>query len=119
MREEPLRLARRAEVEAVDVLDTGGAKRTLGRGPQIQLPVAHDVVAECLPEGRRDLFPDLVAARADARADRGGEPPRAESADAGRHDAGEQAAPAGVQDSERRPATLAPRDRDRHAVGGE
>src|SRR3954447_15246298 len=100
MREEPLALARRAEIRPVDTLDAGGAQCALGRGPEIEPSVADDVVAERLAERGRHLFADVVAAGADARPDRRGEPARDESAHAGADDPGEQAAPACVQDRE-------------------
>ena len=96
------------------MLDTGRPERTLRRRPEIELPVADDVVAEGLAERRGDLLAHLVAARADARADRGGERARAERAHAGRDDAGEQPAPARVKDLDRR-AHRRPRARSRSA----
>src|SRR3954447_3588288 len=98
MREEPLALARRAEIRPVDTLDAGGAQCALGRGPEIEPSVADDVVAERLAERGRHLFPDLVAAGADAGTDRRSAAGRDESAQAGAYDPGEQAAPACVQD---------------------
>src|SRR5436853_6952337 len=118
VREESVGIARRADVEAVDAHDAGGPERALGRSPQIEPPVARDVVAERLAKRNRHLLPHLVAAGADARADRRGERASADCAHAGCDDAGEEAAPACVQDLERRPLAVRARDRDRHAVGG-
>src|SRR5436305_1947346 len=86
VREEPVGIARRADVETVDPLDAGGAEGALGRRPQIEPPVARDVVTERLAERNRHLLPHLVAARADARADRRREPARPGPPPAGRAD---------------------------------
>src|SRR5438552_6098460 len=122
MREVALAVARRALVEALDVLAAGGAERALGRRPQVELSVADDVGAERLAERLRDLLAHLVAARPDGRPDRSGERGAAvQRAHAGGDDAAEQSAPAGMQDPDRRPASPRgnARERDRQAVGGE
>src|SRR5262245_33577141 len=111
VREEELRVAGRAQVDALDLLDAGRAQRPLGRGPQVELAARDDVAAERLPERPGDLLPHLVAARADARADARGERAAAEGLGGGRRDPGEQPAPPRVDDGDRRVAVRA-RERD-------
>src|ERR1700716_3556854 len=99
MGEEPVAVAGCAQIEAVDVLDARSAQSALGRRPEIE-PAAfvHDVIPEGLAERRGDFVADLVAARTDAGTDHGCELACADRPDAGGHDAGEQAAPAGMED---------------------
>src|SRR5581483_564027 len=96
VREEAVRMTRRARVDAVDVLAARRAQRPVDAGPQIEPPVDGDVCAERLARGRGNLLPHLVAARADRGTDHRGELPRSERAHALRDDAGEQPAPADV-----------------------
>src|SRR5581483_9835657 len=121
VREEAVGVARRTDVDPVDVLATGRAERALDRRPEVEPRVADDVGTERLLRRRGDLFPDLVAARADRRADDGGGPAGAERTHALADHAGEQAAPADVEhgDCRTHPRMRPPRDRDRHAVGGD
>src|SRR3954470_21372886 len=77
VREEPVGVAARAEVDAVDGGDARAAQRALGRGPQVEHAAARQVGVEPL----RDLGSDLVAARADRRPDGGREPAAAERGD--------------------------------------
>src|SRR5437899_2093685 len=94
VREEAVAVAGGAQVEAIDVLDAGGAQRALGRRPEVEpAALVHDVLSECLPEGRCHLVAHLVAARTDARADRCYELAGADRPYAGSDDAGQQAAP--------------------------
>src|SRR5438067_8810426 len=118
VREEAVAFARRADVEAVDVLAAGRAQRALGRGPEVELAVTHDVLAEGLAERLRDLVADLVAARPDARPDRRAQAPPAERAHADADEPREEAAPARVEDLDGRLLALRARHRDRHAVRG-
>ena len=102
----------------MDLAHARGAERPLGRAPEVEPAVVHDSRAEPLAERIRHLLPDLVAARPDARADRGGEP-AAECRGAALDDPGEQAPPADVECGDRRPCAVRPCERDRQAVGGE
>src|SRR3954452_10787540 len=77
VREELLGIAARAEVDPLDAVDAGAAEGALGRRPEVEDPVARQVRVEPL----RHLGADLVAARADRRADGGGESPAAERPD--------------------------------------
>src|SRR5262249_52025988 len=94
VREEAVDVARSADVETAHALAACCSQRALGGCPEIELPVAHDVLAERLLERARDLVPHLVATRTDARADRRGEPVRPDRADTGGDDPREEAAPA-------------------------
>src|SRR4051794_13376946 len=99
------------------MLDAGGTQRALGGGPEIEMRVAaNDVLSERLAERPRDLFADLVTARPDARPDRRSDPAGAEHTHARADDPGEEAAPAGVQDADRRTIGVRSRKCDRHAV---
>src|SRR5688572_14005884 len=71
VREEELGIAEGAEVAAHRHLDALGLERALGRRPKVELPTVDDVVSERGRERLRDLGADVVAARADRRADRG------------------------------------------------
>ena len=75
---------------------------------------SHEARAEPSLERPGDLRADLVAARADRRADRGGELPVAERSAPGLDDPLEETAPAGVQNGERR---AGPRSPARRAIG--
>src|SRR5260370_4957217 len=119
MREETSPAARRAQVEAVDLFDTGRAQCALRRRPEVELAVADDVVAEGLAERRRDLVADLVAARPDARSDRGAQVPPTERPDAHADEPCEEAAPARVQDLHRGPRAVRACDGDRETVRGQ
>src|SRR5207248_710773 len=111
-------IARRAEVEALDLRDAGPTQRSLGRLPEVELPAPRDPGAEAPAVGDRDLLADLVAAGADRGADRGGDAP-AECSDARLDDPVDQPDPAGMQDADRRRGSVRTDERDRHAVGGE
>src|SRR4051794_16888142 len=119
VREEPLRRARRAEVDPVDARAAGGAKGAFGGAPEVELAVAHEPEAERATKRRRHLLAHLVAAGADPGPDDGAHEAAAECLHAGRGDAAEQPAPTRVQDGERGLAAVCPRKRDRQAVGGE
>src|SRR5689334_4338544 len=58
-----------AEVDTVDPLDAGRVKKLLGGGPQIQVSLRSDALAEAGAVARGDLFAHLVAAGADPRPD--------------------------------------------------
>src|SRR6266511_2181877 len=117
VREEELRVAARAEVDALDAFDAGRAKGALAARPEIEFAFVPDVVAEAFRERPRDLVPHLVAARADCGPDRR-RSGNADGAHALRDHAFEQTAPTRVQDREARLA-VGRRDRDRQAVGRE
>src|SRR4051794_9907394 len=113
VREEQLRVAPRAEVDAFDDGDAGAPQPTLGGAPQIEVPVEGQVGVE----ERRDILRDLVAARTDGRPDDRRLVPVAEHRGTGLDDAFREAAPARVQNGERA-RTVGPRDRDREAIRG-
>src|SRR5690348_2291510 len=69
MREEQLRAAHRAEVDAFDASDAGRAEEPFGRRPQVEPAVAREIRLEATG----DVGTDFVAARADRRSDRGGD----------------------------------------------
>src|SRR5258705_5049285 len=46
VREEQLREVARAEIDSFDTLDTGAVQRSLGRSPEVELPVYGQVVVE-------------------------------------------------------------------------
>jgi hypothetical protein len=117
VREEEVCATRRAEVEAVDARHARVAQRELGRSPEVQLSVPHDVFAEPRAERIADVVAHLVAARPDRRTDRGGERTVVERLHRGLDDAVEQTAPAGVHDRDRRRAVARARECDRQAVG--
>ena len=71
LREEEVRVAGGAEVEAVDARDAGRPQRALGGAPEVELPVADEAEAEGTAEGLGDVVTHVVAARADPGADRG------------------------------------------------
>ncbi len=102
----------------VDAIDAGRTERPLGARPEVEAAPAHDVGAETLPEGRSHLLSHLVTARADCGADRGRKRLRAERFRAGGDDAGEQAAPAGVEDGNGRCARVDTREGDGQAIRG-
>src|SRR4051794_2830556 len=115
VREEELRMARRAQVDALDVRAAGVAEGVLDRGREVEVAAAHDAGPEPCGERPGDLRTDLVAARTDRRADdRGGR--AAERRDASLHDALEEAAPARVQERQSRRVAVRPRDGDGSAV---
>src|SRR5581483_6940331 len=118
MREESRLVTRRAAADAVDAHDTGGAQRPLHGGGEVEASLADETEPERCPDGPRDVRVDLVAARADPRADRGGVDHPAERAHPVSDDSSEEAAPADVEERERRPALEAD-DRDRQAIGGD
>ena len=99
------------------LVDAGRAQRPLGRRPEVEACGRAARRRRTRRERLRDLRPDLVAARADRRADRGGLDAAAERAHALGDDPGEQTAPARVQDGDGRPAAVHARERDRQAVG--
>src|SRR5262245_5743942 len=103
--------ARGADVDALDGIDAGLAEEAFGDGPEVEVAPPHHGRAETRAVGVGDLVADLVAARADARPDRGGEALAAERRDARLDDALEEPLSAGVQQGERRIA-VAPRNRD-------
>src|SRR3954471_14472602 len=115
MREEELGVARRAEVEALDLVDAGFPQCALCRLRQVEVPSVHDPGAEALPVRLRDLLPHLVAARADRGTDRRGDL-AAERGDSRLRDAGEDAHSARVEDGDRRSGAVRAGERDRHAV---
>src|SRR6266545_3875375 len=65
VREEELRIARRAQVEAVDACDAGALELQLGGTPEVEPAGGYDRVAEAFAVRARNLVADLVAARAD------------------------------------------------------
>src|SRR5918911_4315850 len=109
--EEAVGFAGGAEVEPLDVVAARFAKRALGARPEVELAPRDDVGAEAGAERVGDVFSDLVAAGPDRRAD-----DRCRPAAERRHprldDAGEQAAPADVENGDRRPLAVRARDCD-------
>src|SRR5712691_5527042 len=116
VREEELRLARGAEVDALDLRSSGFAQHALAGAPQIEVAPVDDVAGEARAIRGADLVADLVAARPDTRADRGRHG-TVERRDAGGDDPLEQTDPADVENGERGPSVRS-RERDRQAVGG-
>jgi len=112
VREEELRVARRAEIDALDVLDARRAQRPLRRRPEIEVPPVQHVFPERSREGLRHLGADLVAAGADRGPDR-----RVRAAAQGSHalrdDTCQEATPTRVQDGHARPDVTDPGERDR------
>ena len=88
------------------------ARRRRGRS---RLPAAHDLVAEARAERRGDLLPHLVAARADPRADGGGDLRR--RARRRRSARSRPAARATRRGARRAAGPVRPAERDRQAVG--
>src|SRR3954471_2781661 len=101
MREEELGVARRAEVEALNLVDAGLPQGALCRLRQVEVPSVHDPGAEALLVGLRDLLPHLVAARADRGTDRRGHL-AAERGDSRLGDPREDADSPGVENGDRR-----------------
>src|SRR5579862_3356412 len=90
-------MATGAQVGALDGVDAGRTKRTLGRAPQIELPTGNEV---CVEESC-DLGPDLVAARPDRGSDDCRFRARAKRSDPRGDYTFRKAAPACVQQGER------------------
>src|SRR5262249_36211196 len=112
MREVEVGVIARADVDAVDAVDSRPAQRPLGGRPQIEPAVGRQVVVEEI----RDLDADLVAAGADRGADDGGLGPVSERGHARRDDALGQPAPAGGKHRQAAPPP-GRGDGDRRAVG--
>src|SRR3981081_3607713 len=99
VRKEAVAVAGGAQIETVDMLDARSAQCAFGRRPKVELVAfAHDVISERLAERRRNFVAHLVAAGTDARTYHSCQLGCADRSDAGGHDAGEQAAPAGMKD---------------------
>src|SRR5215217_4543372 len=96
VREEALLIARGAGVDASDLVHARVPQRALCDCAQVERPA---VVAESL----RHVRADLVAARADAGADEGGDR-AAEGSDRRLHDTVGEPTPAGVHQADRRGA---------------
>ena len=119
MREEELRVARRAEVEPRDLGNAHGVERLLGCAPEVELAVAHDRHTETVAKPGGDVVADLVAARADSGPDHRGEASSVQRGRSRLDDSLEQAAPAHVDGRDRGLLALPAHERDRQAVGRE
>src|SRR5580765_3815525 len=69
--EEEVRMARRAEVDALHQRDACVVQRHLGRAPQVEPVVADDLASEARAERAGDVVAHLVAAGTDRGPDRG------------------------------------------------
>src|SRR6188508_3416388 len=78
VRKEESRVAGGAEVDALDLGHAFGPKGQLGGAPEVEVPAAEHARAVQGGERLRHLGPDLVAAWADRRADRGGDRARSQ-----------------------------------------
>src|SRR5690348_16779394 len=119
MREELVRIARGAEIDAVDARNPGRPEGPFRGAPEVELAVMHEAQTKSTAERRGDVVPDLVATGADPRADDGGDGTAAECLHARGRNPAEEAAPAGVQHRECRLAAVRAGERDRHAVRSE
>src|SRR5262245_23262314 len=116
--EEQIGVAARAEIEPVDARGACVARRSLGRGPEVEDAAADDVVPEARLVRACHLVPHLVAARADRGTYDRGEA-RPEDLRRRLDDPVEQAAPAGVEDCERGLSAVHTGHGDESAVGPE
>src|SRR5437899_12253627 len=116
MREELFRIARGAQVDALDGADSGVVQQALGNCPEIEVPAPECRSAEARAIVGSDLVADLVATRSDPGTDDCHKLPT-ERRHARFDDPPEQTAPAGVQECQRG-ASIHPSERDRKASGG-
>src|SRR6266545_326572 len=116
MGEEQFRVARRAEVEALDARDARIPQRQFRRTPQIESAVTQDLAPETRAERVGDVVSHVVATRTDRRAHRGCER-STERRSRALDDSRQQPAPTDVEHGDRRCVSVDPRQRDRHAVG--
>src|SRR2546422_9062698 len=117
MREEPCRVARGAEVQAFDGLDTRVTEHALADRPEVEVAAAQRLVAEASAIVGGDVGADFVAARSDSRTDDGGKA-AAERGNPRFDDSLEQAVPSSVEQRQGRAAVHAP-ECDRKAVGSQ
>src|SRR6478752_1611976 len=118
VREETLRITGGTHVEPFDRLDARVTQHALGCKPEIELASAQHLAAEARAICAADLVSHLVTAGTDSRPDSCRDL-SSESGDARLDDPGEQADPAGVQQSKRGAGPVLSHDRDRQAIGGE
>src|SRR5207248_5297250 len=105
--------ARGAEVEPLDGVAPGLAQRLIGGSRQVELAEANDVASEEGPERPGHVLADLVAAGPDRGADGGRDRGPADGGDPRLDEACEEAAPAGVENAQRRPASVHAGEGDR------
>src|SRR5262249_16096128 len=118
MREEELRIASGAQVEAFDLRDAGLAKLSLGGLPEVEVAALHDPGAEKLAVRLSDLLAHFVAAGPDRGPDRGGDRP-AKCLDGRAENAVQQPDPARMDHADRGHVAVRANEGDRQAVGGE
>src|SRR6266508_2368407 len=116
MGEEAVRIARGAEIEPLDRLDTGFAQNALRGRPEVQAASRDHLPSEACAVRVGDVVADLVAARPDSGPDRRREA-TAEHADARFDDSVQQAEAPSVEEREPGPAVFSrQRDRKQSAV---